>query len=163
MNGAVDAADMTYPADVAAERKGFRPLLDARKEIVYPTASVVTRRKTIKEDRDTVMRFVRSFVEGIAYLKQNKEFSKKVLTKYMRTTDAEYLEGAYNIFREDFISVPYPITKNLDAIYEIAAFRRPEIRAHKPRSSSIPALSPSWTRAGLSRSCTRRSKKGLAV
>jgi ABC-type nitrate/sulfonate/bicarbonate transport system substrate-binding protein len=132
MNGAVDAADMTYPADVAAERKGFRPLLDARKEIVYPTASVVTRRKTIKEDRDTVMRFVRSFVEGIAYLKQNKEFSKKVLTKYMRTTDAEYLEGAYNIFREDFISVPYPITKNLDAIYEIAAFRRPEIRTHKP-------------------------------
>jgi NitT/TauT family transport system substrate-binding protein len=132
MNGAVDAADMTYPADVAAERKGFRALLDAKKEIVYPTASVVTRRRTIKEDRDTVMRFVRSFVEGIAYLKQNKEFSKKVLTKYMRTTDAEYLEGSYNIFREDFISVPYPITKGLDAVYEIAAFRRPEIRKHKP-------------------------------
>ena len=93
---------------------------------------MVTRRKTIKEERDTVMRFVRSFVEGIAYLKQNKEFSKKVLTKYMRTTDAEYLEGSYNIFRDDFISVPYPITKNLDAIYEIAAFRRPEIRTHKP-------------------------------
>jgi len=130
--GSVDAADMTYPADAEAERKGFRPLLDARKEIVYPTASVVTRRKTIKEERDTVMRFVRSFVEAIAYLKQNKEFSKKVLTKYMRTTDAEYLEGAYNMFREDFISVPYPITKNLDAIYEIAAFRRPEIRTHKP-------------------------------
>lgn len=132
MSGTVDAADMTYPADVEAERKGFRALLDARKEIVYPTASVVTRRKTIKEERDTVMRFVRSFVEGIAYLKQNKEFSKKVLTKYMRTTDAEYLEGSYNIFRNDFISVPYPITKNLDAIYEIAAFRRPEIRTHKP-------------------------------
>ncbi len=131
ITGTVDAADMTYPADVEAERKGFRPLLDARKEIVYPTASVVTRRKTIKEERDTVLRFVRSFVEGIAFLKQNKEFSKKVLTKYMRTTDAEYLEGSYNIFREDFISVPYPITKNLDAIYEIAAFRRPEIRTHK--------------------------------
>ena len=132
MAGTVDAADMTYPADVEAERKGFRPLLDARKEIVYPTASVVTRRKTIREERDTVMRFVRSFVEGIAYLKQNKEFSKKVLTKYLRTTDAEYLEGSYNMFREDFISVPYPITKNLEAIYEIAAFRRPEIRTHKP-------------------------------
>ena len=132
MNGAVDAADMTYPADVEAERKGFRALLDAKKEIVYPTASVVTRRRTIKEDRDTVMRFVRSFVEGIAYFKQNKEFSKKVLTKYMRTTDPEYLEGSYNIFREDFISVPYPITKGLDAVYEIAAFRRPEIRKHKP-------------------------------
>jgi NitT/TauT family transport system substrate-binding protein len=132
MTGAVDAADMTYPADVEAERKGFRALLDARKEIVYPTASVVTRRKTIKEDRDTVMRFVRSFVEGIAVFKANKEFSQKVLTKYMRTTDPEYLEGSYAIFKQDFISVPYPITKGLDAVYEIAAFRRPEIRSHKP-------------------------------
>jgi NitT/TauT family transport system substrate-binding protein len=132
ISGAVDAADMTYPADVEAERKGFRPLLDARKEIVYPTASVVTRRKTIKEDRDTVMRFVRSFVEGIAFFQNNKEFSKKVLTKYMRTTDPEYLEGSYTIFKQDFISVPYPITKGLDAVYEIAAFRRPEIRSHKP-------------------------------
>jgi NitT/TauT family transport system substrate-binding protein len=131
LSGTVDAADLTYPFDAQAERKGFRPLLDARKEIVYPTASVVTRRKTIREERDTVMRFVRSFVEGIALFKANKEFSQKVLTKYMRTSDPEYLEGAYAIFRQDFISVPYPITKGLDAIYEIAAFRRPEIRSHK--------------------------------
>jgi NitT/TauT family transport system substrate-binding protein len=130
-SGMVDAADLTYPADVQAERKGFRVLLDAKKEIVYPTASVVTRRKTIREDRDTVMRFVRSFVEGIAFLKQNKEFSQKVLTKYMRTNDPEYLEGAYAIFRQDFISAPYPITKGLEAIYDIVAARRPEIRSHR--------------------------------
>jgi NitT/TauT family transport system substrate-binding protein len=132
LNGAVDAADLTYPADVQAERKGFRTLLEAKKELVYPTASVVTRRKTIREDRDTVMRFVRGFVEGIAYLKQNKEFSKKVLGKYLRTNDPEYLEGAYVIFRQDFIAVPYPITKGLDAIYEMVAYRRPEIHNHKP-------------------------------
>jgi NitT/TauT family transport system substrate-binding protein len=132
LNGAVDAADLTYPADAQAERRGFRPLLDARKEIVYPTASVVTRRKTIREERDTVMRVVRSYTEGIAFLKQNKDFSQKVLAKYFRTGDAEYLEGAYAIFKEDFISAPYPITKGLEAIYEIAAARRPEIRNHKP-------------------------------
>ena len=131
LSGAVDAADLTYPFDVQAERKGFRPLLDARKEIVYPTASVVTRRKTIREERKTVMRFVRSFVEGIAVFKTNKELSQKALSKYMRTSDPEYLEGSYAIFRQDFISVPYPITEGLDAIYEIAAFRRPEIRSHK--------------------------------
>lgn len=132
LNGSVDAADLTYPADAQAERRGFRPLLDARKEIVYPTASVVTRRKTIREERDTVMRVVRSYVEGIAYLKQNKSFSQKVLAKHFRTGDPEYLEGAYAIFKEDFIPAPYPITKGLDAIYEIAAARRPDIRNHKP-------------------------------
>ena len=131
-SGAVDGADLTYPADVQAERKGFRVLLDAKKELVYPTASVVTRRKTIREDRDTVMRFVRSFVEGIAFLKHNKEFSQTVLAKYLRTNDPEYLEGAYAVFRQDFISAPYPITKGLDAVYEIVAYRKPEIRNHKP-------------------------------
>jgi NitT/TauT family transport system substrate-binding protein len=129
--GSVDAADLSYPVDVQAERKGFRPLLDAKKEIVYPTASVVTRRKTVKEDRDTVMRFVRSFVEGIAFLKHNKEASKQVLAKYLRSNDPEYLEGAYIIYREDFIAAPYPITKGLDAIYEIVAHRRADIRGHK--------------------------------
>lgn len=131
-SGAVDAADLTFPADAQAERKGFRVLLDAKKEIVYPTASVVTRRKTIREERDTVMRFVRSYVEGIAFLKQNKEFSQKVLAKYLRTNDPEYLEGAYIIFKQDFIAAPYPITKGLEAIYDIVAFRRPEIRSHQP-------------------------------
>ena len=131
-SGAVDAADLTFPADAQAERKGFRVLLDAKKEIVYPTASVVTRRKTIREDRDTVMRFVRSYVEGIAFLKQNKDFSQKVLAKYLRTNDPEYLEGAYTIFKQDFIAAPYPITKGLEAIYDIVAFRTPEIRSHQP-------------------------------
>ncbi len=107
-------------------------MLDAKKEIVYPTASVVTRRKTIREDRDTVMRFLRSYVEGIAFLKQNKEFSQKVLAKYLRTGDPLYLEGAYTIFKQDFIAAPYPITKGLEAVYDIVAFRRPEIRNHHP-------------------------------
>ena len=71
-------------------------------------------------------------MEGIAFLKQNKDLSQKVLAKYFRTSDPEYLEGAYAIFKQDFIAVPYPITKGLDAIYEIAAARRPEIRNHKP-------------------------------
>ena len=132
LTGAVDGADLSYPADAQAERKGFRVLLEAKKELVYPTASVVTRRKTIREDRDTVLRFVRGYVEGIAFLKQNKEFSKNVLRKYLRTSDPEYLEGAYAIFKEDFIAAPYPITKGLEAIYDMVAFRRPEIRNHKP-------------------------------
>ncbi|MGH7886504.1 MAG: ABC transporter substrate-binding protein [Candidatus Binatia bacterium] len=132
LTGAIDGADVTYPADVQAERKGFRVLIDARKEITYPTTSIVTRRKTIQDDRDTVMRFVRSHVEGIAYHKQNKEFALKVLTKYVKTTDPEFLEGSYNIFKQDFIVAPYPITKGLEATYDYVAQTRPEIRNRKP-------------------------------
>jgi len=132
LTGAIDGADVAYPADVQAERKGYRVLIDARKEIAFPTTSVVTRRKTIREDRDTVMRLVRSHVEGIAFLKQNKEFALKVLTKYVRTTDPEFLEGSYAIFKQDFRSVPSPITTGLEPTYDYVAQTRPDIRTHKP-------------------------------
>jgi len=132
LNGQIEAADVTYPADVQAKRKGYRVIIDARKEIVFPTTSVVTRRKIIKEDRDTVMRFIRSHVEGIAFHKQNKEFALKVLTKYVRTTDREFLEGSYEIFKQDFIAAPYPITKGLEPTFDYVAQTRPDIRNHKP-------------------------------
>ena len=83
-SGTVDAAEASYPIDVQGEKKGYRVLLDVRKEVVYPSMSVVTRRKTIVEDRDTVMRMVRAHVEGIAYFKQNKEFSMRVLEQAVK-------------------------------------------------------------------------------
>ncbi len=130
--GSVDATEVSYPFDVQAERKGFRVLFDARKEVVYPSMSVVTRRKNIVEDRDTVMRLVKAHVEGIAYFKNNKDFSIKVLGKQLRITDRETLENSYETFKQDFISVSYPITKGLEATYDYVAQSRPEIRNRKP-------------------------------
>ena len=151
LTGAIDGADVTYPADVQAQRKGYRLLIDAGKEIVYPTTSIVTRRKTIQEDRDTVMRFVRSHVEGIAFFKQNKEFSLKVLTMYVKTTDAEFLEGSYAFYKQDFISVPYPIMKGLEATYDYVALTRPEIRSHKPEEFMDPSFIAELDKSGFIR------------
>ncbi len=79
MSGVIDGGDLSYPVSATAEKQGFRVLWDARKEVVYPSMSVVTRRKNIQEDRDTVMRMVKSHVEGIAYFKTHKDFSLKSL------------------------------------------------------------------------------------
>jgi ABC-type nitrate/sulfonate/bicarbonate transport system substrate-binding protein len=138
--GRVDAADLSYPTDVQAQRMGYRVLWDARKEVVYPSMSIVTRRKTIQEDRDTVMRMLRAHIEAIAYFKTHKDFSIKVLSKYLRTNDQELLEGSYEIFQQDFISVPYPIMKGLEATYEYVATTRPEIRNRKPEEFMDPSL-----------------------
>jgi NitT/TauT family transport system substrate-binding protein len=132
VSGVVDAADLSYPADVQAERKGFRILWDAKQEVAYPSMSIVTRRKWVAEDRDTVMRMVKAHVEAIHYLKANKESSMKILGKYLKTNDRDLLEGSYEIYRKDFISVPYPITQGLQPTYEYVAAQRPEIWNHKP-------------------------------
>jgi NitT/TauT family transport system substrate-binding protein len=117
--------------------------------VVYPSMSVVTRRKTVQEDRDTVMRMLKAHVEGIAYLKTHKEFSKKVLSKYLRTNDPELLEGSYEIFRQDFISVPYPIMKGLEATYDYVAATRPEIRNRRPEEFMDPSLIAELDKSGF--------------
>ena len=111
--------------------------------------SVVTRRKTVQDDRDTVMRMVRSHVEGIAYFKANKDFSMKVLSKYLRTNDQELLEGSYEIFSQDFISVPYPIMKGLEATYDYVAVSRPEIHGRKPEEFMDPSLITELDKSGF--------------
>ncbi|MGH7816556.1 MAG: hypothetical protein ACREOR_04130, partial [Candidatus Binatia bacterium] len=124
----------SYPADAQTERLGFKVLWDARKEVAYPSMSVVTRRKYVSEERDTVMRMMKAHVEAIHFLKANKEASLKILSKYLKTTERELLDGSYEIYRSDFISVPYPITHALQATYEYVAIQRPEVWKHKPEA-----------------------------
>jgi ABC-type nitrate/sulfonate/bicarbonate transport system substrate-binding protein len=148
-SGRVDAADLSHPDDARGVRMGYRVLWDARKEVVYPSMSVVTRRKTLHEDRDTVMRLLRAHIEAIAYFKGHKDFSMKVLSKYLRNNDQELLESSYEIFKQDFISVPYPIMKGLEATYEYVAATRPEIRGRKPEEFMDPSLVAELDKSGF--------------
>ena len=160
-SGVVDAIEASYPIDVQAERKGFRVLLDARKEVVYPSMSIVTRRKSIIEDRDTVMRMVRAHVEGIAYFKQNKEFSLRVLSKQLKITDRELLESSYDTYTQDFIAVPYPVTKGLEATYDFVAQSRPEIRSRKPEEFVDASFIAELERTGFMKKLYNRSRKRI--
>ena len=148
-SGRVDAADLSHPDDARGLRMGYRVLWDARKEVVYPSMSVVTRRKTVQDDRDTVMRMLKSHIEGIAYFKTHKDFSMKVLSKYLRNNDQELLESSDEIFKQDFISVPYPIMKGLEATYEYVAASRPEIRGRKPEEFMDPSLVAELDKSGF--------------
>jgi NitT/TauT family transport system substrate-binding protein len=145
----VDAADLSYPFDVQAQKRGYRVLWDARIEVPYPSMSVVTRKKTVQEDRDTVMRMMRAHVEGIHFLKTQKEASQKILAKYLKNNDRELLEGSYEIYKDDFIATPYPITQGLETTYEYVAQRRPEIYNHKPEEFTDPSFIAELDKSGF--------------
>jgi NitT/TauT family transport system substrate-binding protein len=149
ISGVVDAAEASYPFDVQGERKGFRVLLDARKEVVYPSMSIVTRKKNIVEERDTVMRMVKAHVEGIAYFRGNKDFAMRVLSKQLKINDRETLENTYDTYKQDFIPVPYPIMKGLEATYDYVAQSRPEIRARKPEEFMDPSFITELDKSGF--------------
>jgi NitT/TauT family transport system substrate-binding protein len=98
----------------------------------YPTTPVAARISFIKEKRDTVRKFTRALLEGIHLYKTNKEFSKKVIGKYVKTDDNDALEDSYQFFSRLVPQKPYP---SLDAIKEALAElgeKDPKVRGAKP-------------------------------
>jgi NitT/TauT family transport system substrate-binding protein len=84
----------------------------------YPTTPVASRVSYIRDKRDTVRKFTRALLEGIHLYKTNKEFSKKVISKYVKTNDNDALEDSYQYFSRLVPQKPYP---SLDAVKEALA------------------------------------------
>jgi len=93
---------------------------------------VVTRRKTIREDRAAVMEYMKTHVEGIHVFKAQKEFGLNVLAKYLKINNRKLLEESYNLYAPDFIPVPYPNTEGMKTSLEYVALTKPEVMKHKP-------------------------------
>lgn len=98
----------------------------------YPTTPVAARISFIKDKRDTVRRFTRALLEGIHLYKTNKEFSKKIVGKYVKTDDNDALEDSYQFFSRLVPAKPYP---SLDAVKEALlelGEKDPKVRSAKP-------------------------------
>jgi NitT/TauT family transport system substrate-binding protein len=98
----------------------------------YPTTPVATRVAYIREKRDTLRKFTRALLEGVHVYKTQKEFSKKVIGKYVKTNDSDALEDSYQFFSRLVPLKPYP---SLEAVNEALAElgeRDPKARAARP-------------------------------
>ncbi len=84
----------------------------------YPTTPVASRVSYIRDKRDTVRKFTRALLEGIYVYKTQKDFSKKIIGKYVKTDDNDALEDSYQFFSRLVPQKPYP---SLDAVKEALA------------------------------------------
>ncbi|HUR70438.1 MAG TPA: hypothetical protein VMZ02_00540 [Candidatus Limnocylindrales bacterium] len=68
---------------------------------------VIASKKFLAGNRDVAKGFLRSWVEAIKVFKTDKEFSLKVLAKYLKIQDREILEKSYEIYRPVYKKIPY--------------------------------------------------------
>jgi hypothetical protein len=73
----------------------------------------------------------------------------RVLNKQLKINDRETLENSYDTYKQDFIPVPYPIMKGLEATYDYVAQSRPEIRARKPEEFMDPSFITELDKSGF--------------
>ena len=126
--GVVDATVVTVGGYVAAQKLGFHSILDlSQANIPYEAASMITTRSLIRENPEMVTKFTKGFVAGIQYAQTHREVTLKVLSKYMRTTDADILNASYDQYVGRVIPrVPYVSEKGLQAVIDFIRQRNPQ-------------------------------------
>jgi NitT/TauT family transport system substrate-binding protein len=105
--GLLDATMLNHDQVLTTSKIGLKTLVDLRNEdINFPSQGLVTTKKFLSSNRDTVKRLLRSYIEGIKILKANKELSMAALSKHLRISDREILAGTYDIYSAVFSNPP---------------------------------------------------------
>ena len=130
--GKIQAATLSHPAFILAQRAGFNVLWDFFKDVDYPWSEIATTRAQIQRDRDLVMRYMRAHIEGIALFKKDPEFAKRVIKKMLRLDDDSLAQESWEMFAKYRLPAPYPNIKGMKTSYEYVALTRPEVYKHKP-------------------------------
>lgn len=130
--GSIQAATLSHPSFILAQRAGFQVLWDFFRDVEYPWSEIATTRSLVKQDRDLVMRYMRAHIEGIARFKQEPETAKKVIKKMLRLDDESLAQESWELFAKHRLAAPYPNLKGMKTSYEYVAQTRPDVWKHKP-------------------------------
>ena len=136
--GGIDAAVLQDPTFFIAEDAGFKTLGDpVAMDIQYLQNVLVASRAYIKNHREVAGRFMKGFVEGVAYFKRNKEDSLRILMKKMRIEKGKesYLERSYNLYAAQYMeATPYPSVVGTKTVLEFMVKDFPKAKTADPSS-----------------------------
>ena len=136
--GGIDAAVLTEPTFFFAEDQGYRTLADlADMDIYYLHSMIDTTRAYLKTHRELALRFMKGYVEGIAYFKKNRKESIEVLAKKLRTAPAQtkYLERSHSLYSSGYFeNAPYVSLKGVTTLLDFYAKDNPRARSANAQS-----------------------------
>lgn len=126
-----DAAMLTPPMTLQARKLGMSLLIDASKlNIPYSSLMFVARKPYLTKMRAELVNFTKAMIEGVHRYKADKEFSLKVLAKYMKLQDREVLEENFREY--DFPTRPYPSKEYFDLPIQEVGKKDPRVLKENP-------------------------------
>jgi NitT/TauT family transport system substrate-binding protein len=136
MGGKIFAQRMSFPLHLKAIQLGMRELVDLPAE--ENTGTVITTRSYIAQRRSTVMRFMKAFIRGMHRYKTDKEFAKKVISKFAQLNDEQILEATWREYAADLQRVPRPTLKGIQQVIDSGlAGKKIDLKAEKLVDLSI--------------------------
>ena len=98
MSKKVDATVQSYPEIYQARKLGMNVLADIGDFGFYTNTSNIVTRAYLQQNRAAVKGFIKGQIEGMHYVKTNKEGSLKILRKHLQISDPEAVDGTYEFF-----------------------------------------------------------------
>lgn len=105
MRGSVDGAVFSPPYNFQLKKQGYNELVspnDLQKLTEFITNGIVARRSVAEKDKDTVIKLIKLTAESIKLVQTDREFTKKVIMKWMPMKDPDMLEQVYRFATENY-------------------------------------------------------------
>jgi len=125
--GIVQFTVLTEAEKPIVDKLGFPVLLDLISlRIPFPQRGIYTTGKLIKEQPETVRRYVKAYVEAIHYFKTRKEETIQIMRKYSRVEDRDVLEHTWSWFTQNMPETPYPPLQGYQTVLQEMALTNPK-------------------------------------
>ena len=121
------------PFTFIAKKMGYRELIDYNKAgVVYPYNTITALRQTTVKNPDLTEKFLKTIIDGIYIVKNDKEKSLAVLKKYMKGTPDDIVEETYQYTRSVTEDVPTPSLEIIKTALEILSYQYPQAKETDP-------------------------------
>jgi NitT/TauT family transport system substrate-binding protein len=133
-SGKIHAAALSPPATLQAKKAKLKELLDMSKlDAEYHINGVVTTRRFLKTNEDTVRRFMRAYIEAAVRGQRDKAFAVRAMGKIFRSDDRELLDESYDlIIKPNFVVPPYPSVAGVASLLKGLEPSSPKAKGSKP-------------------------------
>jgi NitT/TauT family transport system substrate-binding protein len=118
-NGAAQAGSIGSTNIVQVKDAGYNMLVSvADLHVPYPAGWPAVSKKWGDAHSDLVGRFMKAYTQGIAYMIQNPDGAKKVLSKYAKNDDPKFLNGVYETVSPHLNKAPYADVKGVQLVLD---------------------------------------------
>ncbi len=134
-SGRIAAGALADPFTEHAAKLGYKEIANvASLGLEFPFVGIVTKKTFVRDNPETVRRFVRAYTEAIAIYKNNREMAMKVTQKYTGIKDPAILSSTVNFYAPKLSAVPYPTIGGMRFVLEQIAAQNPKAKSANPET-----------------------------
>lgn len=133
-SNAVQASVFTTPNTVRARKAGFTSMVDAYKlGLKFHGSGIAANGAFLRDHRPIVEQFFKGFLEGVAFAKNHKDESLRLIREFMKLKDPDEVEESYQVIIRDIQPrKPYPLKEGVEMVLRNVESTIPRAKTVKP-------------------------------